>query len=151
MKGSIAGCPSCSGLLEISGYICSSCGTEIRGHFTGCPFCRMEDEDRYFCLIFLQCEGNMKDVEQVMGISYPTIKNKLLRVQKILGLSGQKDKSVRDFSLNEQKVQEQESKELSGQSQKILDALERGEIGFEKALELLKLEEPGNTERKENQ
>jgi hypothetical protein len=86
MKEALSACPACSGKLEIRAYRCASCGTEVQGRFSGCPFCRMSDEDRYFCLVFLQCEGNMKDVEKVMGISYPTIKNRLARIREVLGV-----------------------------------------------------------------
>ena len=66
MKDTLSACPSCSGPLLIRAYQCPECSTEILGSFSGCPFCRMSDENRYFCLVFLQCEGNMKDVERIM-------------------------------------------------------------------------------------
>lgn len=84
MKTTLTTCPACTGTLEVKAYGCPSCGTRIEGSFTGCTFCGMSDEDRYFCLVFLQCEGSIKDVERVMGISYPTVKGRLEKVRAFL-------------------------------------------------------------------
>jgi hypothetical protein len=86
MKKSLSKCPSCSGPLLISQYRCPSCELDINGEFEGCMFCNLSDEDRYFALVFLQTGGNIKDVERVMGISYPTVKAKLAQLLQNLGV-----------------------------------------------------------------
>jgi len=87
MKKNLTVCPTCTGKLKISQYHCPSCGIDINGEFEGCLFCDLTDEDRYFALVFLQTGGNFRDVERVMGISYPTIKAKLAQLLEHLGVS----------------------------------------------------------------
>jgi hypothetical protein len=87
MKKHLVQCPACSGTLKISQYHCPECGIDINGEFEGCMFCDLDDEDRYFALVFLQTGGNISDVEKVMGISYPTVKAKLARLLDNLGVS----------------------------------------------------------------
>jgi len=86
MTKSLSRCPSCGGQLKISQYHCSECEIDINGEFEGCIFCNLNDEDRYFALVFLQTGGNIKDVERVMGISYPTVKAKLATLLRNLGV-----------------------------------------------------------------
>ena len=87
MKKSLSKCPTCGKHLKISQYHCSECEIDINGEFEGCMFCNLRDEDRYFALVFLQTGGSIKDVERVMGISYPTVKAKLAQLVRNLGLS----------------------------------------------------------------
>ena len=86
MKKSLSTCPTCGGQLKISQYRCPDCEIDINGEFEGCMFCNLSDEDRYFGLVFLQTGGNIKDVERVMGISYPTVKAKLSKLLRNLGV-----------------------------------------------------------------
>ncbi|HHE73800.1 MAG TPA: DUF2089 domain-containing protein [Desulfobacteraceae bacterium] len=84
MKDHLNNCPKCNSPLKITRYDCDNCGTAVEGEFSGCPFCRLDDADRLFALIFIQTEGNMKDVERLMGISYPTVKARLARLNAAL-------------------------------------------------------------------
>ncbi len=86
MKKSLSICPTCGGNLKISQYHCPECEIDINGEFDGCMFCNLADEDRYFALVFLQTGGNIRDVERVMGISYPTVKAKLAHLLRSLGV-----------------------------------------------------------------
>jgi hypothetical protein len=86
MKKSLSVCPTCGKHLKISQYHCPRCEIDINGEFEGCMFCNLSDEDRYFALVFLQTGGNIKDVERVMGISYPTVKAKLHQLLANLGV-----------------------------------------------------------------
>ena len=91
MKKNLTTCPSCTGKLKISQYHCPSCGININGEFEGCLFCDLTDEDRYFAFVFLQTGGNIRDVERVMGISYPTVKAKLAQLLEHLGVREESD------------------------------------------------------------
>lgn len=85
MKNHLNNCPKCQSILKITRYDCPVCSTRMEGEFQGCAFCHLGDEDRLFAHIFIQTEGNMKDVERLMGISYPTVKAKLKNLNKKLG------------------------------------------------------------------
>lgn len=138
MKESLSACPSCEGPLVIRSYQCRDCGTEVHGSFSGCPFCSMPDEDRYFCLVFLQCEGNMKDVESVMGISYPTIKNRLLKIKRSLERWKHGEDPAPVTSDERAAPENRDDPRVGEQDLEILEALEAGKIDFSKALELLR-------------
>lgn len=89
MKELIKKCPKCDEYLVISEYSCPECDTKIKGEFKISEstddnhniFSKLNEEDRYFALVFLQTGGVIQNVEKVMGISYPTVKAKLKEIQ----------------------------------------------------------------------
>jgi hypothetical protein len=54
-------------------------GSEIavEGSFELPPLARLKAEDQIFVTAFLRCHGSIKEMEQLFGISYPTVKNRL--------------------------------------------------------------------------
>ena len=58
----------------------------IEGEFELPPLFRVSAEDQIFIMAFIQCHGSIKDMEQMFGISYPTVKNRLNRLAKVLKL-----------------------------------------------------------------
>ena len=52
----------------------------IEGEFELPPLARLSAEDQVFMIAFIQCHGSIKDMEQMFGISYPTVKNRLNRL-----------------------------------------------------------------------
>ena len=114
-------CPVCGGEYEITRLTCKKCGSELGGHFSGCDFCNLSEEDAYFILTFLMCRGSIKDVEKHLGISYPTVRGRLDAVIKRLGLKG---------SASPEEIKE-------GRKQ-IFAQLDKGEINADQAAELLK-------------
>lgn len=66
-------------------------------------------------MVFLRCNGTIREVEKELGISYPTVCKRLDLVNQLLGNTG-KPRAQRD----------------------ILDQLERGEISVSEATQLLK-------------
>jgi hypothetical protein len=107
-------CPICGHELTISRLTCSHCPTKFEGEFTTCKFCRLPGEQRQFIEVFIKCRGNIKDVEKELGISYPTVRNRLDGVIEALGYRVEKEDP--DYETEKQ------------QRQEILEALERGEI-----------------------
>jgi hypothetical protein len=77
-------CPCCGGSLTITGVVCNSCGTAVTGRFRTCDFCRLTDEQSTFLRLFVQRRGNLSEMEKVLGISYPTVRNKLEEVIRVL-------------------------------------------------------------------
>jgi hypothetical protein len=49
----------------------------IEGSFEPPPLARLTSEDQVFITAFLRCHGSIKEMEQLFGISYPTVKNRL--------------------------------------------------------------------------
>jgi hypothetical protein len=93
---------------------CPGCDIVISGEFDGCPFCQLDKGAIEFLIAFLRCEGNISKLGQVLKVSYPKIKRELDQLMKDLGVTpveGEED---------------------------VLDALEKGKISVETAVELLK-------------
>lgn len=113
-------CPVCGSVTEVSKISCNSCDTVIEGRFQLCKFCRLTPEQKAFIDVFIKCRGNIKEVEKELGVSYPTVKNRLEDVAAALGHKGEAEPAS------------------AGKKKEILDMLNKGEISVEEALNLLK-------------
>ena len=118
-------CPVCDHEMKISKLTCTFCPTKIEGEFSSCKFCRLPAEQLIFMEAFIKCRGNIKEVEKELGISYPTVRNRLDSVIEALGYGVDKDRSPEDEKEN--------TSEESQRRQGILEALERGEITAQEA------------------
>ncbi|MDO4663232.1 MAG: DUF2089 domain-containing protein [Tissierellia bacterium] len=107
-------CPNCDGELVITSYQCKKCGTEIRGYFERDKFSRLTSEEKDFIELFLRKRGSIKDVGEELGISYPTVRNKLDKVIKSLGGKVDNEQSRLDIlnMLNNGEITAEEAKEL---------------------------------------
>ncbi len=114
-------CPVCGGSYEITRLTCKACESELGGHFTGCDFCILTNDEALFVLTFLKCRGSIKDVEKELGISYPTVRSRLDAILEHLGL-----KSTASFD------------EIKEERRLILNKLENGEITADQAAKMLK-------------
>ena len=54
--------------------------TAIEGSFALPPLAKLSAEDQVFVMAFVRAHGSIKEMEQVFGISYPTVKNRLNRI-----------------------------------------------------------------------
>ena len=52
----------------------------IEGEFSLPELARLSLEDQVFIIAFLRSHGSIKEMEQVFGVSYPTIKSRLIRL-----------------------------------------------------------------------
>jgi hypothetical protein len=110
-KKLITRCPFCGDELAISRLSCGGCYTQL-----GVPaFFKLPPDLQEFVMIFLRCQGKIRDVEKELGISYPTVCKRLDLVNELLGNTGS--------PVNRTQVLEQ---------------LERGEITVPEATQLLK-------------
>lgn len=55
-------------------------GIAIEGAFELPQLARLSAEDQVFVVAFLRSHGSIKEMEQVFGVSYPTIKARLNRI-----------------------------------------------------------------------
>jgi len=109
-------CPICKGETRITEIYCKNCETTIRGEFELCKFCRLNEQQKYFVEVFIKNRGNIKEIEKELGISYPTVRNKLDEVISSLG-----------YKLEKPVINQKE----------ILEKLSKGEISKDDALKLL--------------
>ena len=119
-------CPVCRSELEVSRVHCPSCDTTIDGRFTGGPFAHLTAEHLDFIVTFVRCEGRINRMEQELGLSYPTIRNRLLEVIRALGFEPGKEEPV----------------EVSAEKRNsVLEDLESGKISADDAMRMVRGEE----------
>ena len=56
----------------------------IEGRFELPQLARLTPEDQVFVVAFVRSHGSIKEMEQVFGVSYPTIKSRLTRIAESL-------------------------------------------------------------------
>ncbi|HUG46784.1 MAG TPA: DUF2089 domain-containing protein [Candidatus Limnocylindria bacterium] len=83
----IATCPVCQGELQVTRLSCTTCGTGIDGHFTVGRFSRLNQEQTAMLESFLRARGNLREMERELGISYPTVRNRVEALVRALGLA----------------------------------------------------------------
>jgi hypothetical protein len=92
----------------------------IEGAFTPPQLARLTGDDQVFVAAFLRSHGSIKEMEQMFGVSYPTIKARLNRIAGSL-----------DF------IDESPAPARSEVRAEVLDRLARGEITAEDAIAAL--------------
>lgn len=120
-RDALGKCPICGAETEVAKISCKNCNTVIEGHFQLCRFCKLTAEQKSFIDVFIKCRGNIKEVEKELGISYPTVKNRLEDVASALGYRS-----------------EPEAAASSARRKEILEKLNAGEISVEEAIQALK-------------
>ena len=70
-------CPSCGGVLIVKRLLCRACDTEVEGSYSFPPLVSMSKEDQEFILEFVKTSGSLKEMAKIMGVSYPTVRNRL--------------------------------------------------------------------------
>jgi hypothetical protein len=59
-------------------------GIAIEGQFAPPQLAQLPVEDQVFVAAFVRAHGSIKEMEQVFGVSYPTIKARLNRISQAL-------------------------------------------------------------------
>jgi len=121
-------CAICQHDLHINRLKCSHCHSVLEGDFFTCKFCQLPNDQLDFLEIFVKCRGNIKDIEMELGISYPTVRNRLDNLIETLGYKVEKSERV-DIPTPLDK---------NKQRQEILLSLENSEITPQEATRLLK-------------
>ncbi len=114
-------CPVCDHSLHVKKLGCSNCRTVIENDFSLSKFASLSAEQMHFVEVFVVKRGNIKEVEKVLGISYPTVRGKLNDIIAELG----HDEA------------EEENNEKLRKSQ-VIAMLENDEISAKEAVALLK-------------
>ncbi|MDD4578058.1 MAG: DUF2089 domain-containing protein [Anaerolineaceae bacterium] len=124
-------CPICQGNVVVTRFFCPDCQTSVEGNFVAqqSPFQNLTADQMNFLLTFVRSEGRLNRMEEILGLSYPTLKNRLNDV--IMALGFQPEKEVR-FKLSD------------SHRQQILYDLENGRIDSTQALRYLQGEDEFN-------
>lgn len=79
-------CPSCGSTLAITRMTCISCGTEVSGSFSLSRLASLREPHASLLELFLRVRGNVKDMEKILGLSYPTVRKRLEEAFEAAGL-----------------------------------------------------------------
>jgi len=114
-------CPICGDELFITSLECDECKTKIEGKFISGPFANLSNEQLSFVELFVKNEGKINRVEAEMGLSYPTIRNRLNAIIKAMGY---------ELGKESEGITEDERRQ-------ILEDLNLGKITSEEAMKML--------------
>lgn len=78
-------CPICGGEIAITRLHCRQCETTFDGWFIHGAFAHLNSEQLGFVETFVRCEGKITRMEVELGLSYPTIRNRLHEVIRAMG------------------------------------------------------------------
>lgn len=78
-------CPVCHGELHVHRLQCGSCGTVLEGQFELNEFSRLSPDQMDYLRLFLKVRGNAKELERILGISYPTVRARYDELLRALG------------------------------------------------------------------
>ena len=109
-------CPVTGEPLEVTRLECPTSGVAILGRFTPNEFAMMSPENLEFMRLFMRVRGNLKEVERILGVSYPTVRGRFDTLVRSLGYE-----SV------------PETQEVRTTRADVLGMLERGELTAEEA------------------
>ena len=126
MKSALSNCPVCEGELTVTRLHCDTCETTIEGRFTNGAFAGLTPEQLDFIETFIRVEGKMNRMADEMGISYPTLRNRLHEIIRALGYEPGRE----------------EAPEVSDEKRRsVLEELDSGNISADEAMRLLNGEE----------
>ncbi len=138
-------CPVCGDHLTVTRLSCGHCGSALEGVFetpaggegarrSGPPgsvargdgarfgrLARLDDEQLEFVEVFMRCRGVIKNVEDMLGVSYPTVRARLNATLEAMGFGGDEEAPA----------------ERRRARREILSELAAGRISAEEAHELL--------------
>jgi hypothetical protein len=114
-------CPICNGEIIVTRLQCQDCDSTIEGRFLHGAFEALTPEQLGFVETFIRCEGKINRMEDEIGLSYPTIRNRLHEIIRALGYEpGGEDQRMSDE-----------------ERRQILEELEQGKITYEDAMSML--------------
>ena len=70
-------CPACECRLKVKSLVCDACETVIEGDY-GLPLlASVSAADQAFIVDFIKVSGSLKEMAKLLGLSYPTVRNRL--------------------------------------------------------------------------
>lgn len=141
-------CPFCGGEMYVTHLYCQDCDTHVEGRFVASAsgplnkeqlafterfVMRLSAEQLGFVETFVRCEGKMNRMEVELGISYPTIRNRLNEIISTLGYEPGTDET----SLQ---VEKENAEKFTAKRLTILEELDAGKISAKDAMRMLQEE-----------
>jgi hypothetical protein len=77
-------CPSCEHVLHVKSMHCPSCETQVGGDYELPLLALLSKEEQDFIISFVKSSGSLKQMSKELGLSYPTVRNRLDDIIKLL-------------------------------------------------------------------
>jgi hypothetical protein len=122
MHPALTRCPVCHNELTVTRLSCASCDTVVEGRFTVGQFGNLTSDQLDFILTFVRVEGKLNRMETELGLSYPTIRNRLHEVIRAMGYEPGKEETP-DVSDEQRRT--------------VLEQLDAGKISADDAMRIL--------------
>jgi hypothetical protein len=110
-------CPYCGTPMSVTEMTCDGCRVSIAAAFPMSRLATLPVEHQRFIEMFVLSGGNLKEIAEQVGVSYPTVRSRLDKVIETLRGEIAKTQSVRGS---------------------LLDAVEPGKTNAEEAARLIK-------------
>jgi hypothetical protein len=110
-------CPYCGSTMVVSKMSCGHCRTAVEAAFPMSRLSTLPVEHQKFIEMFVLAGGNLKEIAEQVGVSYPTIRSRLDKVIEVLRGEIAKTRRVQG---------------------NVLDAVEPGKTNAETAAKLIK-------------
>ncbi|HEX5414463.1 MAG TPA: DUF2089 domain-containing protein [Chloroflexota bacterium] len=119
-------CPVCGDELRVTRLACPTCQTAIEGSFSLGRLQRLSPDQLAFLEVFVRNRGVIREVEKELGVSYPTVRNRLDDLIRALG-----------FEVRDEAEVVREAPEPGPRRRDVLEKLSRGELSAEQAIKFL--------------
>lgn len=110
-------CFTCKNQMTVQKLHCTACDVSHEGDFKTPRLTRLSAHNRRLAEAFLLTGGNLKDLAEKIGVSYPTLRRQV-------------DEMIDELS----RLQNEDEQETT----RILDAIEKGEMPPEKGMRFIK-------------
>jgi hypothetical protein len=111
-------CPITGGPLEVTRLESAHSGIVIEGRFQPNEFALLSQEHAELLRLFVKVRGNLKELERILGVSYPTVRLRFEGLLKALGYETQES-------------------DVRTERTEILEMLEKGELNADEATKRL--------------
>ena len=110
-------CPFCQEKLKIKKLECIKCGVSYEGEFYTSPLMKLSEDQQNFVELFVLSSGSLKEMAEILGVTYPTVRS---RLDEVIGELKEQMKQTKDYKKH------------------ILEKVDKGEIAPEKAAQIIR-------------
>jgi hypothetical protein len=123
-------CPVCGSEMTVTRLHCQSCDTTLEGQFNQPVnlLAQLTTDQVNFLMAFIRCEGRFNRLENELGFSYPTLRNRFNEILRALGFEPTQDEAPVRLTIDDRR--------------KVLEDLEKGLIDFAEAQRRLRSRKP---------
>ncbi len=77
-------CPGCQEPMRVGRLHCETCRLTVEGSFDVSPLASLAPGEQEFVVAFVRGHGSIKNMERLLGLSYPTVKKRLAGIAERL-------------------------------------------------------------------